>query len=288
MSDLNTTCVVMSEDEFVSLRDVVKDYCGLYFDIEEKYLLEKRLSKRLAVHQFSSYSEYYLFLKYDPQRDLELDILVDILSTNETYFFRESYQLKAFTDEIIPEIVSRKNDRTLRIWSAGCSTGEEPYTISMLLLHLVDTGFLSGWDINIFGSDLSQRVLGVARKGVYGPNSFREMNGRYEGEFKKDSDGRKLISSRVKRLVTLSRLNLLDSVKIGLLSDMDLIFCRNVIIYFDQDVKKRVIQSFYDKLTSGGYLLLGHSESLMNISTAFELMHFKNDLVYRRPLTKKF
>jgi len=172
----------------------------------------------------------------------------------------------------------------LKIWSAGCSTGEEPYTIAMLLLDLMKKGGLNGWHIEILGSDISQRVLGVARKGVYSPSSFRETEEGYMSYFEED-DGKKRIKDEVRKLVTITHLNLLDSSKISLLKTMDVIFCRNVIIYFDITAKKRVMQGFYDKLDKGGYLLLGHSESLMNISALFDLKHLKNDLVYQKPVS---
>jgi len=277
--------VEMDDEEFLLIRDLVYDHCGLFFEVSSKYLLEKRLSRRLSLHQIASFKDYYLFLKYDRQREEELSAVLDLLTTNETYFFREGYQLKAFTDEIVPEIAQRKREKVLRIWSAGCSTGEEPYTIAMLLLELMKNGKLDGWHIEILGSDISQRVLGIARKGAYSPSSFRETEERYMSYFEEE-DGKMRIKEEVRKLVTIMHLNLLDSTKISLLKTMDVIFCRNVIIYFDIAAKKKVMQGFYDKLDNGGYLLLGHSESLMNISTLFDLKHLKNDLVYQRPLVK--
>lgn len=280
---LNENTVEMDDEEFLFIRDLIHDQFGLYFDTDSKYLLEKRLSRRLAIHQLATFRDYYLFLKYDSRRDEEFSTVIDLLTTNETYFFREGYQLRAFTDEIIPDILDRKREKTLRIWSAGCSTGEEPYTIAILLLELMGKGLLKGWHIEILGSDISQRVLGVARKGVYGPSSFRETDDKYLSFFEKE-DGKRRIRDEIRSLVTITHLNLLDSNKTSLLKKMDVIFCRNVIIYFDIKAKKKVIQGFYEKMENGGYLLLGHSESLMNISTLFDLKHLKNDLVYQKPL----
>jgi len=281
----NENMVEMDDEEFLLIRDFIYDHCGLFFETDSKYLLEKRLSRRITLHQISNYRDYYLYLKYDRRRDEELSTVLDILTTNETYFFREGYQLKAFTEEIVPEITGRKREKVLKIWSAGCSTGEEPYTIAMLIIDLMKNGSLSGWNIEILGSDISQRVLGVARKGVYSPSSFRETEERYMSYFEEE-DGKKRIKDEVRKLVTITHLNLLDSSKISLLKTMDVIFCRNVIIYFDIKAKKRVMQGFYDKLDKGGYLLLGHSESLMNISALFDLKHLKNDLVYQKPESK--
>jgi chemotaxis protein methyltransferase CheR len=205
---------------------------------------------------------------------------MDILTTNETYFFREGFQLRAFTDEILPELIQLKQrDKTLRIWSAGCSTGEEPYTIAMLMLEL---GCFQGWRIEIVGSDISLRVVQHARKGIYGKSSFRATEQRYIDRFFTEAEGGYRIKDEVRELVTITHMNLFDANRLALLGKMDVIFCRNVIIYFDNDSKMRVIESFYNTLRAGGYLLLGHSESLMNISTAFALKHLKNDMVYQK------
>lgn len=276
--------VQMSEEEFRLIRDLVYAHCGLFFDNDSTYLLEKRLSKRLELYQLSNFRDYYHFLRYNRKKDEELSDLMDVLTTNETYFFRESFQLRAFTDEIIPEIRAAKQntgERTLRIWSAGCSSGEEPYTIAMLLL---DMGIFTGWNVEIIGTDICQRVIQQARKGVYGKSSFRVTDDSYIKRYFHEQDGLFRVNDKVKELVTISHLNLLDANRIALLGRMDLIFCRNVIIYFDQVAKKRVIDSFYNSLRDGAYLLLGHSESLMNLTTAFTLKHLKNDMVYQKPL----
>jgi chemotaxis protein methyltransferase CheR len=275
---------LMSEEEFRLIRDLVYNHCGMYFSQDAKYLLEKRLSSRLTYHNMASYKDYYLLLKYDVRKDQEMSDLMDVLTTNETYFFREAFQLKAFTDEIIPEIVeakSKKGDRSLRIWSAGCSTGEEPYTIAMLLL---ETGLLKGWRIEIIGTDISHRVLQQGRKGVYGKSSFRATDAAYVERYFQEQDGSYRISDSVRELVTISQLNLFDHNRLALLGKMDIVFCRNVIIYFDQPAKKKVVEAFSQSLHPGGFLLLGHSESLMNISTLFSLRHLKNDMVYQKPL----
>lgn len=276
--------IPMSDEEFRLLRDFVYQHCGLYFNEDSKYLLEKRLGKRLQVHRQKSFKEYYYLLRYNQNREQELMEVIDALTTNETYFFREDYQLKTFTQEILPEIRGRKDregSRKLRIWSAGCSTGEEPYTIAMLLL---DVPWLRDWEIDIIGTDISQRVLNVARKGIYGAPSFRSTDQSYiQRFFSPVEDGKFRIAEQVKKLVTISHLNLFDRPRVALLGKMDVIFCRNVIIYFDLPAKKKVVESLHERLRPESYLLLGHSESLMNISTAFVLRHFAHDMVYQRP-----
>lgn len=278
--------IAMPDEEFRLLRDLVYAHSGLYFDDDAKYLLEKRLGRRLATHQLKSYREYYQFLKFNRKRDQELEEIMDLLTTNETYFFREAYQLSAFSDEIVPELCKRKQvagqPRKLRIWSAGCSTGEEPYTIAMLLL---EQACLQGWQLEIIGTDISQRVLQQARRGVYGRSSFRMTDDYYLLKYFEPQDGGFRIADKVRQLVSISHLNLLDRTRMAMLGTFDLIFCRNVIIYFDQTAKKHVVEAFHGVLQDGGFLLLGHSESLMNITTLFTLRHFKNDMVYQKPLT---
>lgn len=271
---------LMSDEDFRLLRDCVYGHCGIYFDDDSKYLLEKRLARRLAPLKLGSFRDYYQYLKYDRKKDQEMMDIMDVLTTNETYFFRESFQLKAFTDEIIPEIIKNKSIKTLRIWSAGCSSGEEPYSIAMLL-H--DIPSLLNWKIEIFGTDISQRVLSQARRAVYGKSSFRATDDdQIKRFFVEHEDGYK-VCDKIKEMVTISHLNLLDSHRISMMGAMDIIFCRNVIIYFDLPVKKRVVESFHKSLAPGGFLLLGHSESLMNVTTFFTLRHFKNDMIYQRP-----
>jgi chemotaxis protein methyltransferase CheR len=274
---------VMSEEEFLLLRECVYSHCGIFFDNSSKYLLEKRLARRLTALNLTSFRDYYHYLKYNRKNEQELMDIMDILTTNETYFFREAFQLKAFTDEIVPELLQRKSsgsNRTLRIWSAGCSTGEEAYTIAMLLHGIPE---LRGWKIEIVGTDISQRVLQHARRAVYGKSAFRATDERYVRRFFVEQDGGLKVCDEIRDLVTISHLNLFDVNRLMMLGKMDLIFCRNVIIYFDLAAKKRVVDSFFTALYEGGFLLLGHSESLMNVTTQFTLRHFKNDMIYQKP-----
>jgi len=274
---------IMSDEEFHLLRDCVYSHCGIFFDNGSKYLLEKRLGRRLTALNLTSFRDYYHYLKYNRKKDQELMDIMDILTTNETYFFREAFQLKAFTDEVIPELLHEKSssgNRSLRIWSAGCSTGEEAYTIAMLLHDTMD---LRGWKLEIVGTDISQRVLQHARRAVYGKSAFRTTDEKYVRRFFVEQDEGLKVCDEIRDLVTISHLNLFDTNRMVMLGKMDLIFCRNVIIYFDLAAKKRVVESFFTTLHEGGYLLLGHSESLMNVTTQFTLRHFKNDMIYQKP-----
>jgi chemotaxis protein methyltransferase CheR len=272
--------IELPEDVFRLLRDMFYQHCGVYFDDQSKYFVEGRLQNSLQRLQFDNFNDYYYFLKYDRKSQEEFTNVIDLLTIHETYFFREEQQLKAFTDEILPELLTtRATAKSLRIWSAGCSTGEEPYTLSMLIL---ENGAFKDWSVEIFASDISQRVLQAARRGVYSGSSLRVMNPFYLSKyFHKEEHGYR-IDDRVKKNVTFLHLNLLDTDKMIFVNNLDIIFCRNVIIYFDQEAKKKIVATFYQKLNAGGYLLLGHSESLINLSTAFSLRHLKHDMVYQK------
>lgn len=276
--------IKMAPDEFRLLRDFIYQHCGLNFTEDSKYLLEKRLGKRLYLHKLKNFKDYYYFLRYNQNKDQELSEIIDQLTTNETYFFREDFQLRTFVEDILPEIRKSKEQQdkqTLRIWSAGCSSGEEPYTIAMLLL---DQPWLRTWRVEVIGTDISQRVLHMAREGLYGDASFRCTDDLQKKRFFTAQDGKYRINDDVRNLVSISHLNLFDNARIALLGKMDVIFCRNVIIYFDQVGKKKAIESFFQRLDPEGFLLLGHSESLVNLSTSFQLRHFKHDMVYQKPM----
>lgn len=271
----------LSDQIFRQLTGLIYSNSGLRFEDSAKYMIRRRLSPRVRELKLDSFEKYYYYLLYHANRESELEIIFDLLTVNETYFFREERQLHAFSEEIIPLIVEeKKNNRVLRIWSAGCSTGEEPYTIAMLCCA---SGLLRDWEVDIFASDISQRVIQTARRGTFGQSSFRNMpDGLQERYFEKLADNRYRINDGIKQMVTFGKVNLFDEHKTGILNEVDLIFCRNVIIYFDVEAKKKVIETFYRKLRKNGFLLLGHAESLLSLSTKFKLTHFKHDMVYQK------
>jgi chemotaxis protein methyltransferase CheR len=277
--------IALSEAEFRMFRDFFREHCGLHFGEDSRYLLEKRLARRVRELDLGSFAAYHYLLRKDQHGDQELANIIDELTTNETYFFREMGQLRALVREILPELLEAKTRAgqppVVSIWSAGCSSGEEPYTIVMMAR---DAGFEPGRDLRVYASDISRKVLQKARQGVYRPSSLRETDAQLRRRWFHEKDGLFKIADEVKRDVVFTRLNLLDRSRISLLGTMDVILCRNVIIYFNLETKREVIQTFHDKLRPGGYLLLGHSESLINLSSAFELRHLRHDLVYRRPV----
>jgi chemotaxis protein methyltransferase CheR len=274
----------LSDAEFRMMTELLRRECGLHFGPDSRFVLERRLGRRMREIEITSYGAYHYLLRSSNTGPEELGRLIDEITTNETYFVRERAQLRALFTEIIPElqlIRSEAGRAPISIWSASCSSGEEPYSLAILAR---EAGLVPGVDVRIYASDISQRMLRKARQGSYRESSFRETEAPLRDRYFAEKDGLWQISDTIKRDVDFIHSNLMDRSKIALLGAMDVILCRNVIIYFDAESKREVIQTLFDKLRPGGHLLLGHSESLINLSTSFELRHLRNDLVYRRPL----
>lgn len=273
----------MNDDETRLLVEAIQEQCGVTLSINSGFFLERRLSSRLEALGLSSYLDYYQYLRYDPSGPREMEELIERITTHETYFFREQYQLEAFTEEILPQLATRlERNRRIQVWSAGCSTGEEVYTIAMLLL---ESGLFKGWNIRVMGSDISRKVLATARAAVYGENSFRTTTPLLRRKYFVESAGRWTVREDVRSMCSFGQLNLISTERFRVLGPQDVIFCRNVLMYLSQEARHRVVEAFYDRLTPGGFLLLGHSESLLNVTTRFDLAHLQKDLVYRKPAT---
>jgi len=267
----------IDEGEYGTLRDMIRDRFGIYYDDSKQFLLQSRLQTRLIKRSLPDFTAYTRFLQFSPERELEWDELASALSNNETYFFRERAQLDVLAGEVVDE--SLRLGTRLRVWSAACSTGEEPFTLAMLLL---DGRRISPSQVTIRASDLSPKALAKAGTGFYRELSFRatppEMVQRY---FKPFENGF-FIGDDVKRMVDFFRLNLLDGDAVAKAGPMDAIFCRNVLIYFDKPTQKRVAENFARALRPGGYLFLGHAESIMRVTDLYEPVITPKAIYYRR------
>jgi len=274
----------VSDDEFRQLRDFIYDQCGIFIGENRKYLIENRLATRIKDLNLTSYGEYYHYLRFDTNKRAELTRLYEAVTTNETSFYRNPPQLQIFQDVVLKNMLDnlrKLNQKKLRIWSAGCSTGEEPYTIAIILHELLKHDVLT-WDIKITANDLSEAVLASARRGVYAEYALRttpkELIAKY---FIKEDNSYKL-EPKLKHLVSFGQINLNDKQQLVRVDRSHIVFCRNVIIYFDDNMKRRVINAFYDNLLPSGALLIGHSESLHSISRSFKPEHHKGTIVYRK------
>ena len=271
----------MTEEEFRLLRDLIQAHCGIFFRDDNRFLLERRLASRLEALGLPAYSAYHRYLRLDPAREGELVKAIELITTNETYFYREPLQLGALAREILPQLARKNADtRTLRIVSAGCSTGEEPYTVAVLVK---ESRLFEGWNVEILGCDISARCIDLARAGVYGEHAFRNVEAEAMRRWFSLREGKWAIDPSIRRMVQFSRENLFDPRALSAASRLDVLVCRNVLIYFDPAARKRVLATFHAKLRDGGWLLLGHSESIVNLTADFEIVHLKTDLVYRKP-----
>ena len=266
----------LSEIEFTALRDLIRDRFGLWYDDQKRYLLLSRLQTRLAKRGFQSYAEYVRFLRIDPRREEEWDDLASVLSNNETYFFRERAQLTALASGILDEFLAR--GPRVRLWSSACSSGEEPYSLAMTLLA---GGKVTPAQISIRATDISPRVLDLAQRGVYRALSFRATEPAMIQRWFQPQGDAFVIDEAVKRLVSFGRINLLDELAVATEGPFDAIFCRNVLIYFDKPTQKRVVESFAKALRPGGYLFLGHAESLFHLTDVYEPVVGSDAIVYR-------
>lgn len=268
------------------LQELILEHCGVFLGADAGFLFERRLGPRLDALSLRSFAEYYHYLCYELDGAAELEECVERITTHETYFFREQFQLDGFRAEIVPELLrGPAGRRGLAVWSAGCSTGEEAYTIAMLLTDA------DAAPARVVGTDISRKVLATAQQGVYGPASFRTTSDAVrDRHFEPAGAGQFRVAPAVRRMCSFVPLNLMDVGRYpGIFAPgqvparFDAIFCRNVLMYLSGQARHRIVEGFYDALVPGGFLMLGHSESLLSVTTRFDLVHLSSDLVYRRP-----
>jgi len=251
----------------------------------------RRLESRLEVTGSTGPQDYYQMLRYGGNGAAqELQALVESLTTNETYFFREYPQLQSFADVILPEVLERKrrlSDYVIRIWSAGCSTGEEPYTLAIILHEVIED--FSRWQIHITATDINRAALETAEGALYGeralkdvPTAYRQQYFQLERPSPYAADRLYRLQPTIGRMVRFRQANLMDQAAARTLGGQDFIFCRNVLIYFDETSTRHVVASFYDALRPGGYIFLGHSESVGRITSAFQMVRRGDTLVYMK------
>lgn len=271
----------MSAETFGRFRDLIYEKSGIYFPDTKKYVLDSRLAPRLVDRNCASFEEYYALVKSEAWRERELAALFNAVTINETFFFRDLPQHQAFNDLILPAVFKEnQGTKRVKIWSAACSTGDEPYTIAIQLLERsLDW---AGWNVEIAASDISEAVLASARRGAYGTYSMRQVPPSTLSRYFTVEAGLQNVKPEIKRLVRFANINLLDTAMVKLMKGMDVIFCRNCLIYFDDKAKKRVVDSFYDCLNPHGYLVIGFSESLHNLTRAFRPVPANKTVVYQK------
>lgn len=270
------------DPDLVRIRDLIYDVAGIFHPDVKLLLLFDRCSRRMKELQTRSLREYFECLTSKPNRQSELVALLNEITIGETCFFRNQPQLDALRQVVIPKIIEAKGKlpfRRLRIWSAGCSTGEEPYTLSILMLEESQRR-LKDWTIEIVATDINEHSLAHAKTGVYGSYSTRKLTSYYRQKYFIPAADQLQVQPVVRKNITFSRLNLSDDARMIFVKSMDVVFCCNVLIYFDLASKRRVIQHFYNNLLPTGYLFLGHSESLYGVADDFRLVHLPGATAY--------
>ena len=261
------------------IQNLINERTGMFFDNGKRELLIDKLSPLVIERGFTSYLDYYYLLKYDPAARLEWQNVMNALSVQETYFWREFDQVRALVQTLVPQWYAQHPNSTLRIWSAACATGEEPLTIAMALN---EAGWFERTSIEIFASDASSNAIDRAVKGVYRERAFRNLPAHLRDRYfdRKGSDWRVRtdMHSRVKWGIA----NLIEEDQIAPLAAADFIFCRNAFIYFSESAIRRVVRSFARFIRPPGYLFVGAAESLLRLTTDFSLTEIDDAFVYAK------
>jgi chemotaxis protein methyltransferase CheR len=269
----------LSDSEFRLFKDLIYEECGVSIGAEKRTFLESRVKRRMDEMGIRSGYEYYCLIKRPDGRSQELPALLDTLMICETSFFRNQPQFDLFREVVLPEIIERKErlgSRMLRVWSAGCSTGQEPYSAVMTIMEAVPQPHL--WSVRVFASDLSFTALERAQAGVYRSEQVKNVDPYHIGKYFRANDGQLTVNDDVKRRVIFDYHNLKHD---NGLRGLDIIFCRNVMIYFDSEEQRRLIDRFANALVPGAYLFLGHAETVQGVSNRFTMVHRNKGIAYR-------
>lgn len=262
----------LSPEEFAQIRQLLNVHAGLWFSPELRPAVERRLRERLGALGLQTFGEYLKVLAEDLT---ELGDAVEACTVNETYAFRGTGQLQAFRKFILPRLASRER---VVVWSAGCASGEEAYTLGALVLA---SALFPPERVHIFGTDISRRCIAAARRGVYSASSFRGDEAfPFERFFQLLPNGNRTVIDDLRSICHFRHANLMDTAVGGFI---DVVFCRNVLIHMDEASRRRIIRGFYDRLSPGGYLVLGHSESLLKEDTPFAIEELPDEIVYKKP-----
>lgn len=277
MSDIE-----ISIEEFEKFREFFYRKTGIQFEPTKRYFVDKRLVDRIFATKSGDFRTYFMLLRFQASGE-ELQLLTNLMTVNETYFFREEYQFECLVRSILPEIVRHKTPgQTLRIWSIPSSSGEEPYSIAIYISEFWPD--IVKWDVELLSSDIDTEILRKAKRGKYGVRSVQNVPmhllSRY---FKREADGEYQICDDLRTAVEFTRVNLNDTAQTRAYRGFDVIFCRNLLIYFDELSRAQAAEVFFDALNPGGFICLGHSESMSRITSLFRVRKFPEAIVYQKP-----
>lgn len=272
----------MSAAQFAKLSKIIYDRSGIHFPDAKKYVLESRLSRRLQELEMTDYDEYIAFLTIGPYQQDEFQEMFNKITINETSFFRNEPQLDVFEKQVLPELLeSRKSLKRLRIWSAACSSGEEPFTLAIQVHRSLGLR-LSDWRVEILGTDISEKALSTALSGRYTDYAVRSTPATTKARYFKQDGAFWVLDPTIKSMVNFEVLNLKDRLAAKRFGQFDVIFCRNVLIYFDNPMKTQVANMFADQLKPDGTLFIGHSETLRGLETPFSQLNMPQGFCYRK------
>jgi chemotaxis protein methyltransferase CheR len=279
----NEADITISDDDFDKFREYFYRKTGIMFDQNKRYFVDRRLIERIKATGHNGFKSYFIFLRFESSGK-ELQNLINILTVNETYFFREEYQFKCMVNRMLPEIISRKRSGDIiRIWSIPASTGEEPYSVAIYLLEYWKD--IDKWDVEIIASDIDTNALENAKKGIYSERSVQNLpKSIIQKYFKFIGNGYYQICDELRNSVEFTRVNIIDTKETKRYRGFDIVFCRNLLIYFDDLSRKIAVENLFDSMNPGGFICLGHSESMSRISPIFKIRKFPEAIVYQKPL----
>ena len=269
--------ITITEKEFAKLSKYIKDNYGINLKDEKKMLVIGRLHNVLAELNFDNFSQYYDYVVAD-KSGKAVATLINKITTNHTYFMREKNHFSYLREKGLPYLVKSINDRDLRIWSAGCSSGEEAYTLAMILDEFFREENL-WWDKKILATDISEKVLGIAKNGIYNKEQISPLHQTWKRDYLRKFDEENYeFTDKIKNEIIYRKFNLMDNI-FPFKKKFHVIFCRNVMIYFDNNTKNELVRKFYNSIEHGGYLFIGHSESLNGETMGF---NYIMQSVYRK------
>jgi chemotaxis protein methyltransferase CheR len=274
--------ILMTDNQFKVMSKVIYDRSGIHFPDSKKYIIESRLSHRISELEMEDFDQYIAYLTMGPYQMDEFQEMFNRITINETSFFRNESQLEVFESQILPQLLeARSSTKRLRIWSAACSTGEEPFTLAMLLHRSLGVR-LSDWRIEILGTDISEKALTVAQAGVYSSYAVRTTPALMKDRYFKEDGRNFILDEEIRSMVNFEKHNLKDRLAAKRHGTWDVIFCRNVLIYFDDDMKKDVISMFDNQLVLDGTLFIGHSERIKTLTDSFEQLPIPQGFCYQK------
>lgn len=272
--------ITISEEDFLKFKEFFYRKTGMQFDHTKRYFVDKRLIERIEATDSKSFRSYFIMLRFETSGE-ELQKLVNLMTVNETYFFREEYQFKCLVNSILPEITKSKSDgEPIKIWSVPSSSGEEPYSIAIYLLEY--WAEIERWDIEIISSDIDTQIISQAQRGHYSPRSVQNLPDKLLKKYFEYKHEGYQICDDLRQAVEFTRVNIMDPLEVRSYRNIDVIFCRNLLIYFDDVSRRKAAEMFFDAMKAGGFVCLGHSESMSRISSLFRVRKFPEAIVYQK------